>query len=203
MHGAAVCEETSEVKAEGPLHTLTASFEPLLHLAPPPHRGKRNEPAHTAHTARVGFTAWATPILPPRTKRTLTACSGRPCNVRQPHNGQNALHHPWLRVIGRCAAPWRPLGRRAAAAPMLVERVTDHPRSDRHLPRHARKTAQRRGWTPWSIPQPCQPCPLVSLLDYRKFWSIGGMALWRACAIERVNGHGGVTQKHRSRIPVW
>ncbi|MEL7088970.1 MAG: TatD family hydrolase, partial [Planctomycetota bacterium] len=24
------------------------------YLAPPPHRGKRNEPAYTAHTARVG-----------------------------------------------------------------------------------------------------------------------------------------------------
>jgi TatD DNase family protein len=27
------------------------------YLAPPPHRGKRNEPAHTAHTARRGAEA--------------------------------------------------------------------------------------------------------------------------------------------------
>jgi len=32
------------------------------YLAPPPHRGKRNEPAYTAHTAKVGAEVFGLPF---------------------------------------------------------------------------------------------------------------------------------------------
>jgi TatD DNase family protein len=42
-----------EIFAAAPLDRLLVETD-APYLAPPPHRGKRNEPAYTAHTARVG-----------------------------------------------------------------------------------------------------------------------------------------------------
>lgn len=45
--------ELREIFAEAPLDRILVETD-SPYLAPPPHRGKRNEPAFTAHTARVG-----------------------------------------------------------------------------------------------------------------------------------------------------
>lgn len=42
-----------EIFADAPLDRILVETD-SPYLAPPPHRGKRNEPAFTAHTARVG-----------------------------------------------------------------------------------------------------------------------------------------------------
>lgn len=45
--------ELREIFAAAPLERILVETD-SPYLAPPPHRGKRNEPAYTAHTARVG-----------------------------------------------------------------------------------------------------------------------------------------------------
>ncbi|MBF9032436.1 YchF/TatD family DNA exonuclease [Rhodobacterales bacterium HKCCE3408] len=45
--------ELREIFAAAPLDRVLVETD-SPYLAPPPHRGKRNEPAYTAHTARVG-----------------------------------------------------------------------------------------------------------------------------------------------------
>ncbi|TDL81278.1 TatD family deoxyribonuclease [Palleronia sediminis] len=45
--------ELREIFAAAPLDRILVETD-SPYLAPPPHRGKRNEPAYTAHTARVG-----------------------------------------------------------------------------------------------------------------------------------------------------
>jgi len=46
-------QEVRDIFAAAPVeHVLVETDAP--YLAPPPHRGKRNEPAYTAHTAKVG-----------------------------------------------------------------------------------------------------------------------------------------------------
>ncbi len=42
-----------DIFAAAPLDRILVETD-APYLAPPPHRGKRNEPAYTAHTARVG-----------------------------------------------------------------------------------------------------------------------------------------------------
>ena len=46
-------QELRDIFAAAPLHRILVETD-SPYLAPPPHRGKRNEPAYTAHTARVG-----------------------------------------------------------------------------------------------------------------------------------------------------
>ncbi|RBO52392.1 LuxR family transcriptional regulator [Rhodovulum sp. BSW8] len=46
-------KEIREIFAAAPLDRVLVETD-APYLAPPPHRGKRNEPAYTAHTARVG-----------------------------------------------------------------------------------------------------------------------------------------------------
>lgn len=46
-------QELREIFAAAPLDRILLETD-SPYLAPPPHRGKRNEPAYTAHTARVG-----------------------------------------------------------------------------------------------------------------------------------------------------
>ncbi|NNF24148.1 MAG: TatD family hydrolase [Rhodobacteraceae bacterium] len=46
-------EELRDIFAAAPIHRILVETD-APYLAPPPHRGKRNEPAYTAHTARVG-----------------------------------------------------------------------------------------------------------------------------------------------------
>ncbi|MCT4685349.1 MAG: TatD family hydrolase [Roseicyclus sp.] len=46
-------QELREIFAAAPLDRILVETD-SPYLAPPPHRGKRNEPAYTAHTARVG-----------------------------------------------------------------------------------------------------------------------------------------------------
>ncbi|WP_299376345.1 TatD family hydrolase [uncultured Tateyamaria sp.] len=56
MSGIATFPKSQEVRdifAAAPLDRILVETD-APYLAPPPHRGKRNEPAYTAHTARVG-----------------------------------------------------------------------------------------------------------------------------------------------------
>lgn len=56
MSGIAAFPRSSDLReifAEAPLDRILVETD-SPYLAPPPHRGKRNEPAFTAHTARVG-----------------------------------------------------------------------------------------------------------------------------------------------------
>ena len=46
-------QELRDIFAAAPLDRILVETD-SPYLAPPPHRGKRNEPAYTAHTARVG-----------------------------------------------------------------------------------------------------------------------------------------------------
>ena len=46
-------QEVRDIFAAAPLDRILVETD-SPYLAPPPHRGKRNEPAYTAHTARVG-----------------------------------------------------------------------------------------------------------------------------------------------------
>jgi TatD DNase family protein len=46
-------QELREIFAAAPLDRILLETD-SPYLAPPPHRGRRNEPAYTAHTARVG-----------------------------------------------------------------------------------------------------------------------------------------------------
>ena len=46
-------QELREIFAAAPVDRILVETD-APYLAPPPHRGKRNEPAYTAHTARVG-----------------------------------------------------------------------------------------------------------------------------------------------------
>jgi TatD DNase family protein len=46
-------QDTRDIFAASPLDRILVETD-SPYLAPPPHRGKRNEPAYTAHTARVG-----------------------------------------------------------------------------------------------------------------------------------------------------
>jgi hypothetical protein len=79
---------------------------------------------------------------------------GRAARRRLSHGG-TALHHPRLRVLGRRAAPRRPLGRlrprqsEEPPPPLLPagQRFEEggDPRLDRHLARHARPASRRRG----------------------------------------------------------
>ena len=48
-------QEVRDILAAAPLDRILVETD-SPYLAPPPHRGKRNEPAYTAHTARVGAT---------------------------------------------------------------------------------------------------------------------------------------------------
>ncbi|SHJ56627.1 TatD DNase family protein [Palleronia salina] len=56
MSGIAAFKKSQELRdifAAAPLDRILVETD-SPYLAPPPHRGKRNEPAYTAHTARVG-----------------------------------------------------------------------------------------------------------------------------------------------------
>ncbi|HKK96543.1 MAG TPA: TatD family hydrolase, partial [Marivita sp.] len=46
-------QELRDIFAAAPVDRILVETD-SPYLAPPPHRGKRNEPAYTAHTARVG-----------------------------------------------------------------------------------------------------------------------------------------------------
>ncbi len=46
-------QELRDIFANAPVERILVETD-APYLAPPPHRGKRNEPAYTAHTARVG-----------------------------------------------------------------------------------------------------------------------------------------------------
>jgi TatD DNase family protein len=46
-------KDLRDIFAAAPLDRILVETD-SPYLAPPPHRGKRNEPAYTAHTARVG-----------------------------------------------------------------------------------------------------------------------------------------------------
>ena len=81
-------QDLRDIFAATPFDALLATDSP--YLAPPPLAGKRNEPAYTAHTARVGprCSASTTPISRGRRQKTSTGCSeGRGL-------GQTALT-PW------------------------------------------------------------------------------------------------------------
>ena len=73
-------QELRDIFAAAPVERILVETD-APYLAPPPYRGKRNEPAYTAFTAKVGAevsSAWTTPPLPPRPRPISTACSGRP-----------------------------------------------------------------------------------------------------------------------------
>lgn len=56
MSGIAVFPKSQEIRdifAAAPIERVLVETD-APYLAPPPHRGKRNEPAYTAHTARIG-----------------------------------------------------------------------------------------------------------------------------------------------------
>ncbi|MEM9474268.1 MAG: TatD family hydrolase [Pseudomonadota bacterium] len=56
MSGIAAFPKSGELRAifaDAPVERILVETD-APYLAPPPHRGKRNEPAYTAHTARVG-----------------------------------------------------------------------------------------------------------------------------------------------------
>jgi len=46
-------QELRDIFATAPVDRILVETD-SPYLAPPPHRGKRNEPAYTAHTAKVG-----------------------------------------------------------------------------------------------------------------------------------------------------
>ena len=46
-------QEVRDIFAAAPVERILVETD-APYLAPPPHRGRRNEPAYTAHTARVG-----------------------------------------------------------------------------------------------------------------------------------------------------
>ena len=83
------------------------------YLAPPPHRGKRNEPAYVAHTAR----AVAERLRPDQADfAALTAANfdrlfTKAARGGRPPDGALRATHPRLRLLGRRAAARRPLGR--------------------------------------------------------------------------------------------
>ena len=59
-------QELRDIFAAAPIDRILVETD-SPYLAPPPHRGKRNEPAYTAHTARVGgrFRDWLRGICGP------------------------------------------------------------------------------------------------------------------------------------------
>lgn len=64
MSGIATFKNSQEVRdilARAPLERILLETD-SPYLAPPPHRGKRNEPAHTALTARVGADMFGLPL---------------------------------------------------------------------------------------------------------------------------------------------
>ncbi len=84
------------------------------YLAPPPHRGKRNEPAYTAHTARVGAEVFGLDYadFAARTQANFDRLFAKAAALRGRRlMARAALHHPRLRLVGRRAAAGRPLGR--------------------------------------------------------------------------------------------
>ena len=50
-------QELRDIFAKAPLERILVETD-SPYLAPPPYRGKRNEPAYTAHTARIGAEAF-------------------------------------------------------------------------------------------------------------------------------------------------
>jgi hypothetical protein len=149
------------------------------YLAPPPYRGKRNEPAYTAHTARVGaevfgVTRRSSPPPPPPISTGCSPQRRRPAWAKAtPEHGGAALHHPRLRLLGgvpRLGGHWgdcdpdEPRNTRRRCS-MLVQRFDeggDHPRADRHLARPAPAAARRghRAARRGDLhPFPCRSCP--------------------------------------------
>ena len=51
-------QELRDIFAAAPVERILVETD-SPYLAPPPHRGKRNEPAYTAHTARIGAELFA------------------------------------------------------------------------------------------------------------------------------------------------
>jgi len=63
MSGIAAFPKSQEVRdifAAAPINRILVETD-APYLAPPPHRGRRNEPAYTAHTARVGADLYGLP----------------------------------------------------------------------------------------------------------------------------------------------
>ena len=50
-----------DIFAAAPLERILVETD-SPYLAPPPYRGKRNEPAYTAHTAKVGADVFGLPL---------------------------------------------------------------------------------------------------------------------------------------------
>ena len=122
-----------DIFARAPLDRILVETD-SPYLAPPPYRGRRNEPAYTAFTAKAGaavFGLTEAEFAAATTANfdrlfTKAAAEGRVM-------AESALHHPWLRLVRRGAAHWAATGaiatrqtRRTAAAAvrMLVERET-------------------------------------------------------------------------------
>jgi TatD DNase family protein len=152
--------ELRDIFAAAPLDRILLETD-SPYLAPPPHRGKRNEPAYTAFTA-AGRAAFRPdrPRIRRRHQRQFRPPlhQGAPA-PRRPPDGPAALHHPWLRLLRRRAAPRPPRRRLGRLRPHQPAQPPPplfpaggtrnrprrhHPRADRHLARHARTAAGRR-----------------------------------------------------------
>ncbi len=163
-------QELRDIFAAAPLDRILVETD-SPYLAPPPHRGKRNEPAYIAHTARVGAALFG---LEPAEFARADHRQFRP-PVRQGRRLAGRRMSDTLRMtilgcgssggVPRLGGHWgdcdpdNPHNRRRRCS-LLVERI----RRRRHHPgadRHRRPTCARNCSTPgsgrstrWSIPMP-------------------------------------------------
>ena len=91
MPGIAAFPKSTELRAvfaDAPIDRIMVETD-APYLAPPPHRGKRNEPAYAVHTAKVGAELFGLDYrsLPRRRRRILNGCSVRPRLTGLPPDG--------------------------------------------------------------------------------------------------------------------
>jgi hypothetical protein len=116
MSGIAAFPKSHELRAifaAAPLDRILVETD-SPYLAPPPYRGKRNEPAYTVHTARVGAETFGLPRRnspPPPPPISTGSSPAPPLGQGRPEHGGVAFHHSRLRLLRRCSASRRPLGR--------------------------------------------------------------------------------------------
>ena len=128
-------QELRDIFAAAPVDRVLVETD-SPYLAPPPHRGKRNEPAYVAHTARIGAEASLASArwhLPPRPKPISTGCFPKLPLGPRPCNGKAAIYDLGLRFVwwvpriggqwGACD-PDNPKNTRLRCS-MLVERETE------------------------------------------------------------------------------
>ena len=103
-------QELRDIFAAAPVDRILVETD-SPYLAPPPLRGRRNEPAYTAHTARRAPRLSAS-IYEDFAAQTTANFERLFWKVQPAVLMSDAMRvtHPWLWVLGRCAAPGRAWG---------------------------------------------------------------------------------------------